>query len=256
MPPMPVRTVTRPPDCVYSTALPIRLTSSSRSRNASPRTPAAAISNPRSTSFASDRCTHSSAHSSTTWRRSMRANSEGRLPPGSARASASSWLARRAVRMVALCTYSSSARQASGTGWAIASSVWACSPASGVRSWCAALARNRCWLRFDSSTWSKSLLRAETRGLASVGAPPSLIARRSRGERSRISSDKRASGARPRVMPNHTSARVSTASKACGSTLPIRMSRDRRSRLIVVSATLTVQVPAPQGTCSAATRMR
>ena len=158
--------------------------------------------------------------------------------------------------MVALCTYSSSARQASGTGCAIASSVWACNPASGVRNWCAALARNRCWLRFDSSTWSKSLLSAETRGLASAGAPPSLIALRSRGERSRISSDKRASGARPRATPNHTNASVNTASSAWGSTLPSRMSRDRRSRLIVVSATFTVQAPLPQGTCSEATRMR
>ena len=45
---------------------------------------------------------------------------------------------------------------ASGSGLASASSVCACSPASGVRSWCAALARKRCWLRLACATSSSS----------------------------------------------------------------------------------------------------
>ena len=119
MPPRPAcpcaRSRARPPG-VYSSALWTRLPSASRSSTASPGTCASASSKPRSMSLASARCTHSSAASSTSGAqvRPMRTN-PARKPPGSARASASSWLARRAVRIVARCTCSSCARISSGT---------------------------------------------------------------------------------------------------------------------------------------------
>ncbi len=140
---------------------------------------------PRSMSFAIARCTHSSAASSTTARR-FTGFASTRVPPGSARASASSWLARRAVRMVARCICSSCTRCSSGTPCASAISVCACRPASGVRSWCAALARKRCWLLLASATCPNSWFSAPTSGAASLGCVTGIdraqVARRARAD--------------------------------------------------------------------------
>ncbi len=110
-----------------------------------------------------DRCRRSRA-SGTHWSRGRarrRAQvdalgTSGRRPSHvSALASARSWFASRPARTVALWMRSTSPRTSSGSPRRSRSSRCICNPASGVRSWCAALARNRCCIVLASRTCCK-----------------------------------------------------------------------------------------------------
>ena len=137
--------------------------------------------------------------------RTLRA-SRSPAPPASALASTSSWLARWLARIVAPCMLSISLRTSASSVRRSSSSRCICSPASGVRSWCAALARNRCCMALDSRMRPSRLLNAMIAGAISDGACASSSGRRSSGPRPSSSPRMRASGAMPCVTPVHASA--------------------------------------------------
>ena len=177
-----------------------RLASASRSSSASPDTCTSARSKPE-VDFLLHRAVHPFVGRVLDHRAQVHAGTARPrdVPPGSARASASSWLARRAVRIVARCTCSSCARVR--LGHALRQRESRCAPA-GRRAACAAGARrwrgSAAGCRWTPPPAGTAGSARPTSGRASSGACAGSMGRRSRAERERISADRSASGARPR----------------------------------------------------------
>ena len=179
----------------------------------------------------------------------------------SARESASSWLASWEVRRVASRRRSTwSARRLSRSpppmlraAWAQAS-TWACRPASGVRSWCAASAtKRRCASVWALTSWNRRLSEA-TRGRTSPGTLSVSIALRSRGERFSTASLRSISGRSARATPQVTTAAATANSSRLGSSTRISTVLNHCWRASEPSASMTMTSPMSEDTRWATTR--
>ena len=147
---------------------------------------------------------------------------------------------RRAVHLLEL-----RAASGSGIGCASASSVCACRPASGVRSWCAASARKRCWLRFAADDLAEQAVqRADQRprllGRAG-GVDRPQVARRARLDLVRQARERLQAALHAEPDDHQRRQRDQQLGQQA---LRARCRARARVRLTVVSATSTVQVRA------------
>ncbi len=226
-------------------ALSIRLSSSSRSDQASAATQAGppsapSSSYPRSTPACSASGMRSASACGSHTARSS--GSSGRMfsRGACARVSASNWVELRIARSVSWRMCCSACAVSCGRVLAWARCTCMLSPASGVRSWCAASATKR-------SCSAISCLRRPSRpSMAWVSGSTSIgMSGPDTGLRSRwLSSSRRTAGCsrrRPTRTPCQTSASSEQVSSSSVGNISIRISRARRWRSFRVSATEIVR---------------
>ena len=207
----PVRTVTRPPRVRILDRVVHQVGERLAQQEGVALAPAPrSSSKPRSTSRASAWCTQASASPSTTLFRSTCARLAARAGLGAREREQLVGEARGADRRLVHLLELRAARPRAAAARARAR----CAPA-GRRAACAAGARRwRGSAAGCGSPSATSLEQAVQRRRPAAASPPARaaasIGRRSRGERALISSDRRASGRRPRFTPNQTMTSVAS----------------------------------------------
>ncbi len=204
--------------------------------------PSSASSRPRSTPACNARGTSSAVSSRASWRRSSGRRSWAFADSGSARASVSSWLIRWALRTALSCTRCRRCTSSGSLASRKANSVWLLSPASGVRSWCAASLMKRFCTATLCCTSVRSVLMARASARTSGGAALIWIGARSLAARPSTCRCKAVSGARPARMPAPTIIVINSIRPESGSTMSSRICRASSSRLALERATCTSSV--------------
>ncbi len=177
--------------------------------------------------------------SRTTSHRSTGCSSAPACCSGSSRPSNSSCCTMRAVRSVARSSSESTARVAARSGARRARSIPRRSAASGVRSWCAALAEKR---RSRASIWrirSSRSFSAVEKGASSLGRSPDGMGRSDSCDSRFHCAASVSSGCTVRRTVMKIASIVAISSSTSGEKIQT-MLRWRRSRLSRVSATSTV----------------